>query len=276
MFVHPGLYWIAAVAAVAAIAFAAAAPRVQGATLRGHLDPARAASVENAVRSELAEKSGHLRSVLLTRAPGVPIPIGLRLRHGHLDGTNGFEVEAVEPAGAGASAGFQAGDIITHPASPGEFQKKMSAAAFSGQPLTVTVRRQGTKLVQLVVHPKLDIEDFGLTLAQTKHSSRGKTCSVFKIADIEPGSIAGNVEPHLNKGDSLIGVNGIPLSLQHSEALRRLDTAGRVMLSVFSADEFECPVRSEEVPKQPQKISAAKNLPPSEELTKLLVLEKLM
>ena len=66
MFVHPGLYWIAAVAAVAAIAFAAAAPRVQGATLRGHLDPARAASVENAVRSELAEKSGHLRSVLLT------------------------------------------------------------------------------------------------------------------------------------------------------------------------------------------------------------------
>ena len=248
---------------------------VQGATLRGNSpedSPKQAsqAAMENAVRGELAKKGGHLHSVLLTRSPGTLVPVGLKLRHGHLADGKGLEVEKVEPAGAAADAGVIMGDIITD---PGEdvFQKKEFDAASSGHAMPLTVLRNATTIDHLVLHPKVNIEDFGLSLIRTEHASRGNTCTVFKIIDVEPGSIAGRAEPRLSKDDILVGVNGISISEQPKEAMRHFDTAGRVLLSVFNADEFECPVLPNEVSKEPKHILADEDLPPSAKLTKLLV-----
>ena len=241
---------------------------VYGVTLRGRLDPIQVAMTENKVRSQLAEKSGHLLSVFLTRDPGKPMAIGLQLRHGHNKGM-GLEVEAVDPKSAGASAGIVVGDIITNPDSLTLLQKRLADASLSGQKLPIIVQRYG-KQIKLFLRVGLDIEDFGISLVKAKHSSGGRSCMVYKITDIEPGSIAGKAEPRLSKGDVLIGVDGLSLLSQHKEAMQAFDTKVKVLLSIFHGDEFECPVSPNSVSNQPQHIETHKLLPPSGRLKRLI------
>ena len=210
-----------------------------------NVEPAASTKIttENKIRSLLHKQAGSIHTVLLTRAPGRPLPLGIKLRHGHMG--SGMEVDAVEDDSGAYLAGLRSGDIIKSPNGPEELTKLISKGAIgpAGDVILQVIRKGDTDQQQLTVSVPIamDIVPFGLALSTTSRSDGIRECPVFEIVKIETDSIAAHASPRLAVGDIILAVNGVPAPSNHDMVERMLSKSARVVMTIFDGETFECP-----------------------------------
>ena len=128
--------------------------RVAAFVRSSNVEPAAASTkitTENKIRSMLHKQAGSIHTVLLTRAPGRPLPLGINLRHGHMG--SGMEVDAVEDDSGAYLAGLRSGDIIKSPSGPEELTKLISKGAIgpAGDVVLQVIRKGDTDQQQLTM-----------------------------------------------------------------------------------------------------------------------------
>ena len=203
---------------------------------------------EEKIRSLLHQQAGSIHTILLTRSPGQPVLLGMKLRHGHIDDQD-MEVEAVDVGSSADLAGILKGDIIKSPKSPLELKQRIASAATgtgTEEGITFQIERDDgtetktTKSMNMHLAVQLDIVSFGLGLSTTTRSDGKYECPVFEIASITSDSLASKATPKLAIGDVVLAVNGIPAPSQQKMVERLLGVSARVILTIFKGEFKRC------------------------------------